>query len=786
MQKIKHLWFIGVLLTVTAVFFYKTILFGFIPFPGDGLVSDFQPWRSESYLGYAAGGIPNKAQYPDTYRQLYPWKTLVIRSLKQGKLPLWNPYNFSGAPLLANFQSAALYPLNLCYLLFSQTTSWSILVILQPLLAALFTYLYMKQIKSSGYAAVLSAVSYGFSGFMSVWLEYNTIGHVILWLPLILLAIEHIRENKQLSFWFVVIALANMASVLAGHPQLYAYLTAFSVLYAILRLTHRSWVSVIGFSFLGIGMAGIQIIPGIELVSQAARSPHEFTNVFTKILIQPWQLISLAFPNFFGNPATRTYWPLDTFIGKVSSIGLVPLFFSLSALRRKDQLSRWYLCAAIFVVVAITANPITYVLYQIPISLFSSSSPTLMSFLLAFSLSVYSGLGLDYWISERHSIRKLISRTISVGILLLLLAGVTTVPWFTDLHAHNQIALRAILYGGLISGATLTLFWVAIAKPKWQKIALILLLIVHSTDLFVFFTRFNPFVSRVLVFPDQQILSYLMGKSPDRYWGYGTAGIPANFAAQYGFFSPEGYDPLYPKRYGEFIYTYKHGAIMSQFTGSTRSDAAITAGFGKNGLSDANTLRIIDLLSVRYILDRTENGSTGETFPPDRYQTSLSYKDWHIFENTKAAPRVYFATTIVPYDSKEDFSRKIFAPTFDPSSMVLTKEVPIGLEAHSDIQGDATITSYAPESVTIRTKRPTAGLLVLTDTDYPGWNASIDGKPTHILPANWTFRAIVVPSGVHTIVMTYQPASIAVGVGLSIISSIVTLGIFLLLRKKRA
>jgi hypothetical protein len=44
--------------------------------------------------------------------QFYPWREYAFDLLRQGQLPLWNPYNGAGAPLLANYQSALLYPLN--------------------------------------------------------------------------------------------------------------------------------------------------------------------------------------------------------------------------------------------------------------------------------------------------------------------------------------------------------------------------------------------------------------------------------------------------------------------------------------------------------------------------------------------------------------------------------------------------------------------------------------------------------------------------------------------------
>ena len=104
-----------VLTGICLLFFYKTLIFGKIPFPGDLLLTQYGPWRHVSYSGYVAGAIPSKDQYFDVLRELYPWKTLVTESLKKGVFPLWNPYNFSGAPLLANYQSQVFYPLTFLY-----------------------------------------------------------------------------------------------------------------------------------------------------------------------------------------------------------------------------------------------------------------------------------------------------------------------------------------------------------------------------------------------------------------------------------------------------------------------------------------------------------------------------------------------------------------------------------------------------------------------------------------------------------------------------------------------
>lgn len=783
-MKKETLWIPVILTLVSILFFFPVIAKGHIPFPGDILVSEFQPWRSASYDGYAPGGIPNKAQYPDVIRQMYPWKTIAIDAIKDGRLPLWNPYNFSGAPLLANFQSQALYPFNVLYLLFPKHSAWTALVILQPLLAAYFMYLYMKKTGIGLFGSWLSALSYGFSGFLAVWLEYNTIGHVILWLPLMLLAIEHLRTGVS-TRWLAVLAGTHAMALTAGHPQLFAYESAYVILYAACRVRRATLGYITGSALLGIGIAGIQLIPGLELIVHAARSPHDFSHLFTDILIQPWQMAALAFPNIFGNPATRTYWPSDTFIGKVTTIGLIPLFFSLSALRKKDRLTRWFLGSAAVLILLITANPITGILYRIPIPVFTSSSPTLMSFLLSFSLAAFCGHGLDYWMTERHSVRKLIRRSLQTAILFVALIAVSIFPDSTTFSLHGNITRKALLYGGAVSAATLGLFWAAIIRPKLQVYAIALLLVVHTLDLFVFFHRFNPFTPDSFIFPDHPVLTSLTKLSLQRYWGYGTAGIAANFASQYGIFSPEGYDPLYPARYGEFLYSYRTGRLLSGFDNATRSDAAVASSFGDGGLSDAKKEKILRALSVSVILDRDENGSTAEIFPPDTFEKTQKIADWSFYRHMNAAPRAFLTGDIRYYTDKADFSRQFFAENFDPSSAVLfAKSTPLQ-SIQQTATGSARITAYEPERVVIQTKSRSPALLVLTDTYYPGWSADIDGVPADIFPANWTLRAVPVPSGAHTVTMTYTPNSIRLGIFLSIISSAGLAVLLLRSHKKR-
>src|SRR6266480_1211130 len=420
---------------ITAIFFYKTFLHGYVPMAGDLLISEYNPWKTYSYAGYNPGSYPNKAQYFDVIRQMYPWKTFSTNTLKSGHMPLWNPYNFSGAPLLANFQSAVLYPFTILYFFLPNIIAWTILIFLQPFLAGIFTYSFTRKIGLSKIASIFSGICFAFSSFFSVWLEYNTVGHVIVWLPLMLLSVEHLLEKRAYGNtsirWVIVFIFSLVSSLFAGHIQVFGYICIFLIAYIIFKVTTVSenkkklFLSFGLLFFITLGIGAIQIIPGLELISFSARSAHSYSDIINKILIQPWQVIMFIVPDFFGNPATRNYWLSDTYVGKVTSIGIVPLFFIfLTFAKWRNLLTRFFLGSIIIILLFVTVNPLTMFLYKVNLPFFSSSSPAMGVILLCFCLSILTGFGIDTYRKEKISLKRFIITSHILIVLFLFLWGI--------------------------------------------------------------------------------------------------------------------------------------------------------------------------------------------------------------------------------------------------------------------------------------------------------------------------------------------------------------------------
>ena len=100
-KKLKPFLFI---VFITCLILFKIFIRGLYPIPGDLLVSFYFPYYSGGWEGYNSYTTHKELLGADSIRQIYLWKEFAAQEFKRGQVPLWNPYTFSGQPLLANFQ----------------------------------------------------------------------------------------------------------------------------------------------------------------------------------------------------------------------------------------------------------------------------------------------------------------------------------------------------------------------------------------------------------------------------------------------------------------------------------------------------------------------------------------------------------------------------------------------------------------------------------------------------------------------------------------------------------
>jgi hypothetical protein len=114
--------------------------------------------------------------------QFYPWQHFAVESLRSGQLPLWNSLVGSGAPLAANLQTGAFYPLNFLYLILPTEYAMGYTATLHVILAGLFMYAFLRSLKVTSFAALIAALSFQLCGFVIARLEFFSVTATFPWI----------------------------------------------------------------------------------------------------------------------------------------------------------------------------------------------------------------------------------------------------------------------------------------------------------------------------------------------------------------------------------------------------------------------------------------------------------------------------------------------------------------------------------------------------------------------------------------------------------------------------
>lgn len=162
--------------------------------------------------------------------------------------------------------------------------------------------------------------------------------------------------------------------------------------------------------------------------------------------------------------------------------------------------------------------------------------------------------------------------------------------------------------------------------------------------------------------------------------------------------------------------------------------------------------------------------------PSDRGRFALMHSgDVKIYENLDLLPRAYLVHEVLAADASQAVAL-VAAGDFDPANSAVVE----GLESfRSEAKaGDgATILSYAPERVTIESNSAEPALLVLSDGDDPGWQATVDGEVVPIYRTNVLLRGVAVPAGSHVVEFIYRPAPWQQGLWLGAVGWLLIVGL---------
>jgi hypothetical protein len=127
-----------------------------------------------------------------------------------------------------------------------------------------------------------------------------------------------------------------------------------------------------------------------------------------------------------------------------------------------------------------------------------------------------------------------------------------------------------------------------------------------------------------------------------------------------------------------------------------------------------------------------------------------------LYRNERPRPRAWAVHRVVLASTTEDAIRRLARGEVRPEEAVVledgTARSPTGTGP-----SEVAIEHDAPLRVDLVATMQGDGYIVLADTHYPGWRATIDGAATPVYLANGSFRAVFVPGGAHRVTFEYQP-----------------------------
>jgi hypothetical protein len=146
--------------------------------------------------------------------------------------------------------------------------------------------------------------------------------------------------------------------------------------------------------------------------------------------------------------------------------------------------------------------------------------------------------------------------------------------------------------------------------------------------------------------------------------------------------------------------------------------------------------------------------------------------------NPSANGSAWFVTGLEQTQSALEELNKTCSVNTKTTAVINTAEFPL-TEVSTDSSGSITLVNHSPRTMTYESQSATGGLVVFSEIYYPGWKATVDGKESDILRADYILRALQVPAGRHTIVFNFEPDPYVTGNKITTASSWLVLLLFL-------
>jgi hypothetical protein len=718
---------------------------------------DVFPWAAErprDLIGYQRSG------QGDVALAVYPVLEEARAQIRDGHLPLWNPWIGGGMPLLGDMQSALAFPLTWLALLLGPQAAAAPIAAMKLLLAGGGSYMLARSVGAGMAGGVVAGLAFMLSAPIAVWLQHPQ-GSVFVLLPWLLYASDRLVREPT-GGRAVGAAAAIGLTILAGHPETALYALTASLAYglAVAVATRRLGWRLAGWwiaaHVVGVAAAGVALVPFLEAMGDSVSVAAHAAEFPTLPLSAG---IAMLAPNIFGDGQPDYFGPLRVYQAVALYTSLPAVGLAVAGLLRHRRDPRIVALAAIGGVAALAAfglPPVAWALQSMP--LFSLTVQGRLFFVLSLAIAVAAGVGLDSVQRRPARVRTVVVATGAVAstaaamVLVLRSGALAQVPHATVVSA----AIRA----GLVLALTALIVSLVGRGPRRVVMAGVLTLLVLDVS---YLQSFNVMLPAERAYPHAtegiRTLSgfdgsFRLGLVRDQ----SLPVYPPNTPSLAGVATVAGRDHPPPRRWWRF-----QEAVLD-FDGP-RSD--ILTFFPR---PDAAALTGHRMLNTRYWAT-----APGTPSPAAGMVAVYRGADLDIYRDPQALPAAWIVRRTRAVDA--DVALEALARgEVDPRAEAL-------VEGAATLRGtgpelDAPLTTASPRELRVSIPALDSDAWLVVAAGFArGWRAEVDRVETLVHPTNYALIGVHLPAGANEVVLRRGSHSFWVGLGLTAVALALMAGV---------
>ena len=639
--------------------------------------------------------------------------------------PLWTTKLFCGVPFFANSECAVLYLPNIVFYFLPISKAINFSYLLHFFILAFSSFLWINnRIKDKLISIIVSLISI-FGTNLYLHFAAGHLSNVITacWFPILLYFYDKSFKEKKYFYIFPASFIISL-QIFAGHFQYVYYTALVSFIYVLFFCRNRyAIVTIISSYIISVFLTAIQLLPSYCFYIEGARKINIFDTNATSIYSSFKYLLSFLF--YIQAYLDDLFWETSNYIGTISFIVVLLALFHI---HNKNILK--FIVVVVFLL-SLTFKPIAETIGKI-IPFFSwFRGPVKLNFFINIMLLPILAYGVNIFLSEKFKINRIfiiflfvISGSIILfreNILNLLLVGV----------ALDNNVINVVKYSIKITALLIFFFSISLCFKKYKIVKIILILMLLAEPIIVVRTHLCP------LFLKQDFKYEYITKE--------SFNVQPRFSAYKNFnllYDAENVSGLYSDRLRNF-------GILNKKSGDIKSE------------------NILELLRWKYTVDLI-TGSVRKTENKTLNRINIYYK--------------YQIET-----KKENIYEILSSKNFNIFENIILEKEP---KYQPTVKGeyDLNFLHFDENSIEFECKTTEPAIILYTDNYAKGWKAYNVDNPKQkydIICADYIYKAISVDKGYHKIRFEYKPMSFVIGMWLSIVSWIIFVFSFIILKYKK-